>query len=89
MSNYFFNVASSIVLGVLAGFITERVIEPRMWKQEVPTDEDLDPDEAAHRARLMTSSGRSDSGPHAGVFGGYGFRAAGVRPRVLPAWRQR
>ncbi len=26
-----------------------RVIEPRMWKQEVPTDEDIDPEEAAHR----------------------------------------
>ncbi|MGX9170589.1 AbgT family transporter [Corynebacterium striatum] len=49
MSNYFFNVASSIVLGVLAGFITDRVIEPRMWKQEVPTEEDIDPEEAAHR----------------------------------------
>ena len=49
MSNYFFNVASSIVLGVLAGYITDRVIEPRMWKQEVPTEEDIDPEEAAHR----------------------------------------
>ncbi|OFK69087.1 P-aminobenzoyl-glutamate transporter [Corynebacterium sp. HMSC076G08] len=49
MSNYYFNVASSIVLGVLAGFIIDKVIEPRMWKQEVPTEEDIDPEDAAER----------------------------------------
>ncbi len=49
MSNYYFNVASSIVLGVLAGFIIDKVIEPRMWQQEVPTEEDIDPEDAAER----------------------------------------
>ena len=49
MSNYYFNVAASIVLGVLAGFIIDKVIEPRMWKQEVPTEEDIDPEDAAER----------------------------------------
>lgn len=38
VSNYFFNIASSIVLGILAGFITDRIVEPRMWKQGVPTE---------------------------------------------------
>lgn len=49
MSNYYFNVASSIVLGVLAGFIIDKVIEPRMWQQDVPTEEDIDPEDAAER----------------------------------------
>ncbi|MDO5032049.1 AbgT family transporter [Corynebacterium sp.] len=49
MSNYFFNVASSIVLGVLAGYIIDRIIEPRMWSQEIPTEEQIDPAEAAQR----------------------------------------
>ncbi len=49
MSNYYFNVASSIVLGVLAGLIIDKVIEPRMWKQQVPTEEEIDPEDAAER----------------------------------------
>lgn len=38
VSNYFFNIASSIVLGILAGFITDRIVEPRLWKQKVSTE---------------------------------------------------
>lgn len=38
VSNYFFNVASAIVLGLLAGFIIDRLIEPRMWRLGVPTE---------------------------------------------------
>ncbi|MVA74587.1 AbgT family transporter [Auraticoccus sp. F435] len=39
VSNYYFNVASSLVLAVLAGFLIDRVIEPRMVRQDVPTEE--------------------------------------------------
>lgn len=39
LSNYFFNIASSIVLGLIAGFIIDRVIEPRLWSQRIPTKE--------------------------------------------------
>ena len=49
MSNYFFNFAASIVLGVLSGFIIAHVVEPRMWKQNIPTEEDISPEDAAER----------------------------------------
>ncbi|GEB97518.1 p-aminobenzoyl-glutamate transporter [Corynebacterium flavescens] len=49
MSNYFFNVTSSIVLGILSGFIIAHVVEPRMWKQNIPTEEHVDAEDAAER----------------------------------------
>ncbi len=49
MSNYYFNVASSLVLGLLAGVIIDKLIEPRMWNQQVPTEEHIDPEDAAER----------------------------------------
>lgn len=49
VSNYFFNIASSIVLGLIAGWIIDKVLEPRMWRQDVPTTEDIDPEEAKER----------------------------------------
>lgn len=52
MSNYFFNVTSSIVLGILAGFIIAHVVEPRMWKQNIPTEEHIDDEDAAERVDL-------------------------------------
>ncbi|WP_104053222.1 MULTISPECIES: AbgT family transporter [unclassified Arthrobacter] len=45
LSNYFFNVASSIVLILLAGFIIDKILEPRLRRQDVPTEELAD-DEA-------------------------------------------
>ncbi|WP_104181326.1 AbgT family transporter [Arthrobacter sp. B0490] len=39
LSNYYFNVASSVVLILLAGFIIDRVLEPRLTRQNVPVDE--------------------------------------------------
>ena len=42
VSNWFFNIASSLVLGVLAGVIIDRVIEPRLIRQDVPRDETAD-----------------------------------------------
>lgn len=41
VSNYYFNIVSAIVLGMLAGFITDRVLEPRMVRQDVPAEETL------------------------------------------------
>ena len=38
VSNYYFNIASSIVLGMLCGFLIDKVLEPRMWRQKVTTD---------------------------------------------------
>lgn len=45
ISNYWFNIASSLVLTVVAGFLIDRVIEPRMMREEVPTDPVADEDE--------------------------------------------
>lgn len=39
VSNYYFNVVSAIVLSIAAGFIIERVIEPRLTRENVPTEE--------------------------------------------------
>ena len=48
VSNYFFNVASSAVLILAAGFLIDKVLEPRLVKQAVPRSED--PDEAGSSA---------------------------------------
>ncbi|MCH1868162.1 AbgT family transporter [Nocardioides sp. CFH 31398] len=46
LSNYFFNVVSSVVLTLVAGFVIDRVVEPRLVRQGVPTEEQPDPDRA-------------------------------------------
>lgn len=49
LSNYFFNVASSVVLGLVAGYIIDRILEPRMRAQNVPEEESVDAADAAER----------------------------------------
>lgn len=39
VSNWYFNIASSLILGVVAGVIIDKVIEPRLVRQQVPRDE--------------------------------------------------
>ena len=39
VSNYWFNLVSAFVLALLAGFITDRIIEPRFNRQGIPTTE--------------------------------------------------
>ncbi|MDO5533451.1 MAG: AbgT family transporter [Propionibacteriaceae bacterium] len=39
VSNYYFNILSAIVLSIVAGFIIDRVIEPRLTRTGVPTEE--------------------------------------------------
>lgn len=39
LSNYYYNVVSSIVLAAIAGFIIDKVLEPRMNRLDVPRDE--------------------------------------------------
>ncbi|GAB3710975.1 AbgT family transporter [Corynebacterium nasicanis] len=41
VSNYYFNIVSALILGLIAGFITDRVLEPRMVRQNVPAEETL------------------------------------------------
>lgn len=47
VSNWYFNIASSIILGFVAGFIIDRIIEPRLVRQNVPVDEIAEEGEAA------------------------------------------
>lgn len=44
VSNWWFNIASSIVLALIAGFIIDRVIEPRLVRQDIPRDETIEDD---------------------------------------------
>jgi aminobenzoyl-glutamate transport protein len=39
VSNYWFNIAASLVLALVAGFVIDRVVEPRMVRQGVPTEQ--------------------------------------------------
>ncbi|WP_114854125.1 AbgT family transporter [Brachybacterium sp. YJGR34] len=49
VSNWFFNIVASLILGLVAGFIIDRVIEPRLRRQDVPVDE-VAADDAARSA---------------------------------------
>lgn len=46
LSNYYFNVVSSVVLSLIAGLIIDKVLEPRMNRLDVPRDQVADEDEA-------------------------------------------
>ena len=39
LSNWYFNVVAAVVLSVLAGFLIDRVLEPRLVRQGVPVEE--------------------------------------------------
>lgn len=39
VSNYYFNIAAALMLGVICGFIIDRILEPRMVRQNVPTEQ--------------------------------------------------
>ncbi|WP_458115622.1 AbgT family transporter [Arthrobacter sp. D2-10] len=54
VSNYFFNVASSLVLMAIAGFVIDRILEPRLNRQGVPRDEAAGDDDDATPAGSAT-----------------------------------
>ncbi|MFI6424812.1 AbgT family transporter [Promicromonospora sp. NPDC050880] len=39
LSNWYFNVVSAVLLSVLAGFLIDKVLEPRLVRQDVPVDQ--------------------------------------------------
>lgn len=41
LSNWYFNVVAAVVLSVLAGFLIDKVLEPRLVRQGVPVDQTL------------------------------------------------
>ncbi|MEJ6013899.1 AbgT family transporter [Corynebacterium sp. H127] len=49
MSNFYFNFVSALILGLVSGYITDKVLEPRMVKLGVPAEETVDPEEAKTR----------------------------------------
>ena len=61
VSNYFFNVVSAIVLIALAGFIIDKILEPRLGRQGIPREEIIDDDvsgPAAMNTRLTDTENR-------------------------------
>lgn len=38
VSNYYFNIAAAILLGIISGFIIDKILEPRMYKLDVPQE---------------------------------------------------
>ncbi|KNC18419.1 P-aminobenzoyl-glutamate transporter [Arthrobacter sp. RIT-PI-e] len=55
LSNYYFNIASSVVLILLAGFIIDKVLEPRLDRQGVPVDETVEDGEQAPASVVRTA----------------------------------
>lgn len=50
LSNYYyFNIAAALLLGVVTGWIIDRVVELRMVRQNVPTEENLADENASER----------------------------------------
>lgn len=66
VSNYYFNIASSIVLGMLCGFLIDKVLEPRMWRQNItteyavaddgPDEDEISPTLSAQESRALAIS---------------------------------
>ncbi|WDF33041.1 AbgT family transporter [Arthrobacter agilis] len=55
LSNYYFNAVSSVVLIVIAGFIIDKVLEPRLTRQSVPVDEVVEDGEPASAPVVLTA----------------------------------
>lgn len=63
VSNWWFNIASSIVLGFVAGFIIDRVLEPRLKRQGIPTEEIEEEGEARVGAKADAETMRASLSP--------------------------
>lgn len=62
LSNYWFNIASSLVLTVVCGWLIDKVLEPRLDRQKVPQEESGDPVDAAQpTTRQMRAVGNEDA----------------------------
>ncbi len=92
ISNWWFNIAASIILGAMAGFIIDRVIEPRLVRQDVPRDETLeDGDDSGTSAEHMRAklSPVEKRGLVAAVIAGVVLTAVVLVAALLPSspWR--
>ncbi|MFK5690818.1 AbgT family transporter [Ornithinimicrobium sp. LYQ92] len=59
VSNYYFNIVAALLLGAICGFIIDRVLEPRMVRQDVPTEQ-VSRDEVAAVSSETAGGGSSD-----------------------------
>jgi aminobenzoyl-glutamate transport protein len=95
VSNYYFNIAASIVLALVAGLIIDRIVEPRLVREDAPRDM-VTADDAADLG--PTAAGGGDAGVAPALRGGpddlapeldaaerRGLRMAGVAFLVLTA----
>jgi len=94
VSNWFFNIASSIVLSVVAGFVIDRLLEPRLVRAGVPTTpaEEDDPAAAGDHPDTPTTSEVTPAERRALRWAGLTFLvlAAAMVAAVLPSgspWR--
>lgn len=56
ISNYYFNLASSLVLAVIAGYLIDKVVEPRLERAGVPRDQVEDDDTGLSSTDAETSA---------------------------------
>lgn len=56
VSNYFFNFVSSAVLMVIAGFVIDKILEPRLVRQGVPREEAVDTRDGEQATSTMTAN---------------------------------
>jgi aminobenzoyl-glutamate transport protein len=82
VSNYFFNIVSSIVLSLLAGFIIARVVEPALVRTGFP-DEEVDGDEPRTADGADGAQGSDPVRADLTAAERRGLRAAGVTLVVL------
>jgi aminobenzoyl-glutamate transport protein len=91
ISNYFFNIASAIVLSLLAGLIIDRVVEPSLVRSGFPdTEVDRDDEDQARAAKREGGEDDDEEDPTAEPVRATvteaerrGLRAAGVALLVL------
>ncbi|MGP9734938.1 AbgT family transporter [Brachybacterium sp. AOP42-C2-15] len=93
VSNWFFNITASLILGFVAGFIIDKLIEPRLTRQNVPVDEigvegaEDSADSAEHMRAALTP--KENKGLLVAVLAGVVLTAL-ILVAVLPAgspWR--
>lgn len=90
VSNYFFAAISALVLSLLAGFIIDKVLEPRLVRQGVPTtyaDVEEDDDAPADAAAVDAAPTRTEEGtrPHAAQAGELSTEMTSAERRGLVA----
>lgn len=56
VSNYYFNIVAALLLGAICGFIIDRILEPRMVRQKVPTQQAAQVEVAATSDTATSSS---------------------------------